>query len=214
MNVDRGTVRAPTQRRSRESFERVLDATSELIEEEGLDAVTLAAVSRRSGVSIGSIYGRVEGKDALIRAALLRMLERSEEEEGDLLDPARWQGRPLAELVPALLDAVATSLSRNANQLRACMQRATADPAIGRAGKAGYARLESAFTTLLLQRRGEIGHPDPDVAVRACFSITWAMLARHYGFGMVRPRADETNWDDLRGELALMFTLYLQSPRS
>jgi AcrR family transcriptional regulator len=212
MTLDRTLVRLPQQRRSRESFERVLDSAAELIEEQGLDAVTLGEVSRRSGVSIGSIYGRVEGKDDLIRAALLRMLQRMDESERELLSAGRWAGQALHELLPAVLDVIADSLARNANQLRACMQRATADPVVGAAGREGYGRLESAFTSLLLERRGEIGHPDPDVAVRTCFSITWATLARHYGFGMIRRAAAETNWGEIRSELALMFTLYLQTP--
>src|ERR1700758_5344762 len=61
-------IRLPVQRRSQESLERVLDAGFKVLQERGLDGFTLQEVSQRAGVSIGSIYGRVPGKEALIMA--------------------------------------------------------------------------------------------------------------------------------------------------
>ena len=46
------TVRPPKQRRSRESYERVLDAAHTLLEENGFEGFTAQEVAVRSGVSI------------------------------------------------------------------------------------------------------------------------------------------------------------------
>ena len=56
-------AREPKQDRSRASFERVLDAATALLAEKGYSEFTLQELSNRSKVSIGSIYGRVNGKD-------------------------------------------------------------------------------------------------------------------------------------------------------
>ena len=66
------SVREPKQERSRQSFEKAIDATVSLLSERRSDAFTLAEVAQLAGVSTGSIYGRVESKTDLIRAAQAR----------------------------------------------------------------------------------------------------------------------------------------------
>jgi AcrR family transcriptional regulator len=63
-------LRPPQQRRSRASFERVLEAGARLLEEDGYEAFTLAEVSQRAGVSIGAIYARIDAKETLVLATL------------------------------------------------------------------------------------------------------------------------------------------------
>src|SRR4051812_29557160 len=69
-------AREPKQERSRASFERAVDAAVALLVERRSDAFTLAEVAARGGVSIGSIYGRVDSKDDLLRAAHAREMAR------------------------------------------------------------------------------------------------------------------------------------------
>ncbi len=59
--------RTPTQRRSRERVERMLAAATELIAEKGSDALRMAEVAERAGVSIGSLYQFFPDKAAVIR---------------------------------------------------------------------------------------------------------------------------------------------------
>jgi AcrR family transcriptional regulator len=57
-------IRPPLQRRSQESLERVLAAGLEVLIDVGFEGFTLQEVSRRAGVSIGSIYARVPSREA------------------------------------------------------------------------------------------------------------------------------------------------------
>ena len=68
-------VRPPKQRRSRESYERVLDAAHALLEENGFEGFTAQEVAVRSGVSIGAIYERFGSKETLLRAVHERLME-------------------------------------------------------------------------------------------------------------------------------------------
>jgi AcrR family transcriptional regulator len=59
-------VRAPLQERSRKTLSRILDAAWELLEEEGPDGMTVAAMTRKARASVGSFYARFGGKEDLL----------------------------------------------------------------------------------------------------------------------------------------------------
>ncbi len=59
--------RAPSQKRSRERVERMLRAASEVIAEQGSDAMRMGEVAERAGVSIGSLYQYFPDKGSIIR---------------------------------------------------------------------------------------------------------------------------------------------------
>jgi len=83
-------IRPPQQQRSRASFERVLEAATDLLNEEGYQGFTLGEVSRRARVSIGSIYARVASKDALFYAIHERVMTQIGQENAAFSDRARW----------------------------------------------------------------------------------------------------------------------------
>ena len=73
-------VRAPLQARSRDSARRLVDAALRVLARDGIQGLTMAAVSRESGVSNGSLYHRYGGRDQLLAACQERFFERIVEE--------------------------------------------------------------------------------------------------------------------------------------
>jgi AcrR family transcriptional regulator len=59
--------RLPTQQRSRERVERMLDIATALIAEAGSDALRMSEVAEKASVSIGSLYQYFPDKAAIIR---------------------------------------------------------------------------------------------------------------------------------------------------
>src|SRR6478735_5936519 len=94
-------VRVPKQVRSQLSFDRVLRASAEILIEEGYDGFTLPKVSKRSGVSTGSIYARIDSKDDLVHILGARMLEQRTADHSQLMETARAIST-LEELIPVL----------------------------------------------------------------------------------------------------------------
>ena len=203
-------VRQPKQNRSRASFEKVIAAARQLLEEREFESFTLADVVKLSGVSLGSIYARVAGKDDLLRVVQERVLEEMAVDETILLSLERWEGVPLSAMLPVLLDGVAETLRRNASTLRAFMHRAATDDVIRGAGRASGERVARMFQEVLLLRRDEIKHPDPERAARACFVTAYACYTRYLGLGTSPDAAGEGDWQTLKEDVLLTCASFLQ----
>ena len=202
--------REPKQNRSRASFEKVFTAARNLLAERGYDGFTLADVVKVSGVSVGSIYGRVDGKDDLLRLVQARLLEEMAVKEDELLACSTWNDMMLQEMLPALIDRCAEHWRAYSPWLRAFMMRAAADEIIGQTGRAAASRFASAFETLLLSKRSEIRHPDPERAAHACFITAYSACTRYLGLGSSLESAGEGDWEELKAELTVMTCYYMQ----
>src|SRR6266852_4862182 len=56
----------PTQQRSRERFERILESAAEIIAEKGSEAFRMSDIVERTGVPFGSLYQYFPDKTAII----------------------------------------------------------------------------------------------------------------------------------------------------
>ena len=201
--------RVPLQGRSRASFERMLLAAAKLLVERGSDDFTIADVSKAGRVSIGSIYGRFDSKDDLIRAVQARALAAADVDMAQGLAKATARSRSLDELVSNLIDSLAEVLRKHADIFRPLMLRATYDEVIQTVGKRSYAETERQFRETILARADEIRHPDPERAVGSVFRIAYATLARYLGFGSSTTAAWEGDWKVLKEDLQLMSSAFL-----
>ena len=59
-------VYPPKQKRSRETFEKLVSAAQDLILERGVAATTVHDIIDRAGVGVGAFYARFDGREALI----------------------------------------------------------------------------------------------------------------------------------------------------
>ncbi len=91
----------PTQQRSRQTIEVILEAAAQVLEAGGLATFNTNAVAARAGVSVGSIYQYFPGKDAVMVALIRR--EAARFEAGLTAALATLADRPLAEAVPQLV---------------------------------------------------------------------------------------------------------------
>jgi len=203
------SLRPARQERSRASLERLLAAGTRLLEEKGYEGFTLAEVSRRARVSIGSIYARVESKDALFQAIHERFMAELTEAYGAFDEAGRWETLDTPELVRSAVRELAAGFTVNARLLSVIMHRGAVDQAVTARGSAASAVHAERFERLLLDRAGEIRHPDPALAVDMCFRMVFCTLARQIMYGPTFESAERVGWDALVDELGDLCVGYL-----
>src|SRR5438105_6990537 len=196
-------VRPPQQQRSRESFERVLEAAVDLLETEGYAGFTLAEVSRRARVSIGSIYARVSSKDDLFYAIHERVMAQIGVENEVFSDLTRWQGLPTRRLVMEAVRELAEPFRAHAEILRVIMHRGAIDEVVADRGSTNASALAEQFEALLLTRRPEITHPDPELAAAVAYRMAYCTLARQVMYGPTFESHRLIRWDDLVREIGV-----------
>jgi AcrR family transcriptional regulator len=65
-------VNAPQQKRSEETLARILDACDSLSQEVGFEDLSMQAIARAAGVSVGNLYNRFRNKEDLIEHVAMR----------------------------------------------------------------------------------------------------------------------------------------------
>src|SRR5215472_3404324 len=108
--------RIPTQDRSRQRVERILDAAAHVFTEAGFEAATTEAIAARAGTSIGSLYQFFPNKDALFSAICDRYLDKTRAVFLSVVGGARGKG--WQRVLDDAIDAFA-ALDRSDADLRA-----------------------------------------------------------------------------------------------
>lgn len=96
--------RVPTQDRSKQRVERILDAAGEVFGEVGYEAATTEAIAARADVSIGSLYQFFPNKSALF-VALTERYHARERALFDALFTEEMMRLPWPELMERAIDA-------------------------------------------------------------------------------------------------------------
>jgi AcrR family transcriptional regulator len=213
LSVSDPTVRPPQQRRSRASFDRVLEAGAEVLREQGVERFTLQEVSRRAGVSIGSIYGRVASKDDLVLAIYDREMQRIAERQQQIQADSQREGLRGRALVELLVRDMAELMLSEAPTLRVFMQRAASDPVIWERGAERSHALADVFETALLEHGHEFAHPDLEVAIDVAYRFVYCTLARRITHGPSFESTRDLPDERLVAELATAAADYLLAGR-
>jgi AcrR family transcriptional regulator len=74
--IDFTPKKTPSQRRSRETFEAIVQACTGLLPERGYAGTTTNHIAERAGVNIASVYEYFPGKDAIVAQVAERLVER------------------------------------------------------------------------------------------------------------------------------------------
>lgn len=167
---------APQQARSRATLERLLSATIQALDAGGLDAALVPAIAQRAGVAPASIYRRFRDKDALLRAAFLHVLERSQQGNRERLP--RLLLRPTLEASARRLVALVLAQYRQHPHLLRALQRfveADGDGPFARDVRAKMAANVDTIVEALLPLRAEIAQRATAKALR--FAVLQAFSA-------------------------------------
>lgn len=205
-------IRPARQERSRLAWERVLEAGAKVIEEDGYEGFTIAAVCARAEVSVATIYARVASKEALFFAVYEHVLADIGREELVLEEVSRFQALPVAEVVREAVVAVADRFLLHAPFLGSIILLSGTNAELRRRGGEYSRGLGERFSAALLTHAAEIAHDDPERAVDACFRMLFSTLAIHVSYGSGFESGRSMSDDQLVHDLQELAASYLLSP--
>lgn len=169
-------VRSGQQSRSQKTQESLLAAAARLFAEKGVDATSVADVAERAGCSVGSVYHHFRDKKALLHAVFDRMEQELRATTRDALDPARWEGASIADILRGYLEFSLETGRNRPTSKSAALEASRHDPALRERYGQLRSELYEGLAALLLVCRGEIGHPEPDLAVGFVLDELGSML--------------------------------------
>ncbi len=97
---------APQQQRSRETYERVLDAAAEIFAEFGYAGTTTNKVAEAAGISIGTLYHYIPDKDALLYSLTERHLASGTDSIASVFARLRSEQPGLEESIRAVVGVI------------------------------------------------------------------------------------------------------------
>ena len=205
-------IREPRQQRTREQWNRVLDAGVELLEEGGYEAFTIAALCERAGVPPRALYARATTKDALFLAVYERGMSRVQAAENVFDDAECWEIDE-EQRVELAVRSLVQIFAKNQAFLRAVVLIAGTHPDVDRRGEAYRSAISRRFVAALGPIDGHAPSNQTADEREFCFSLVFsAMVVRTaYGPGF-GPNGD---MDALSDQLVTMAKRYLRpAPRS
>lgn len=199
-----------TQSRSRVTRELIFQAGAGLLEEGGAEALTVAAVAARAGVSVGSVYRRFGDKDRLLaslqadftssfRAEIIRRFASTAQPADP--DPAA--------LITAAVTGVAETFQAHQRLLRVFILLGTVNEAVLREGTEASIDGGRAVRRFLDPVAERVRRPDAEEALDFAFRLVYAMCAHRVVHGEHLESARPLSWRRLTEELALTVRLYL-----
>jgi AcrR family transcriptional regulator len=205
-------VRPPQQARSRQTLDRLLDAAEQLVAEKGFDDTPVAEVARRAGSSVGAFYSRFQDKDGLLHALYERWLGEATATADAALDPARWEGATISEIVTAVVRFLVEIYRERAGLMRAFVLRNHVDSEFHARQERLSHYISERLTRLLLVRRGEIARADPERAAGFGLTLIMSTLESVMLFGEHRTGSLALNDHELGVELTTAYLAYLGVP--
>lgn len=193
------SIETPRNARSRRTAQSLLKAARELIEQEGLAEVTMAAVAERAGVSRRGIYLHFASRGELL-AALYDYL--NDVEDRDAAFRPMWEAADGVAALDARAQVVAGFIPRIMPTARALQQAARHDPDAARHWELA-SRVRYEGCRQIIERLAGEGR----LAPRWTTTTATDMLVALSSFDVVGILLDERDWTEteLADHLAAVF---------
>jgi AcrR family transcriptional regulator len=169
-------VREGKQDRSRKTQAALLDAAEELFSDQGIGGATIADISSAAGCSIGAFYHHYRDKRAVQFAVFERYANEFEETVRVALEPSRWEGAGVADILLGYLQVSVDGHRELPHRVPAIAEIARAEPEVQNHLLKLRVMLDVGIRELVLTRRSEIGHENPELAVTFVLDQLGSML--------------------------------------
>lgn len=194
------------QARSRVTKQRILLAGTALLKEGGTEALTVAAVSARAGVSVGSVYQRFGDKDRLLAAIQADFVGRVRADMIRRLTPVRAEP---GVLVTTAVSALAETYRVHQRLMRVFVVLGQHDEAVLRAGSEASIDVGHVFRQFLDPVVPFIRPPDPEARLDMVYRLVYSACVNRTLHGEWLESRRPLPWRRLAEELGEVAHLYL-----
>jgi AcrR family transcriptional regulator len=122
------TLRQPTQSRSRESTEALLEIGRRLIEQRGVDDCSMHEVAAAAASSVGALYFRFGNKERFVSEVMQRQVDATREQISRFLIELEAKATSPTEVIEAATGWLVLEYGKNQGLLRAQIRRALDNP--------------------------------------------------------------------------------------
>lgn len=197
----------PLQRRSEETLDRIVRATSHLLERKTFDEITVQEIVAAAESSVGSFYARFADKDALLDYLHERYRRQVHAGIARVLDPERLAGQSVEAIVRGVVPVFVRAHRDHQGAMRTFHARAAVDAGF-RAREEEMNRYISETFARVLLGHSAIGHPEPQRALDfAVISLLGALLQRVFFHGPGRYSMTDEEFGE---HLVAAFLAFLQ----
>lgn len=193
--------RSPTQQRSRERVERILDAAAAIVVDQGVDTLKVGDIAKRAGVPLGTLYQFFARKDDIIFALAERFADRFgavlESSLATIGTDVDWR-----ELLDGLLDAYA-AYYRSEPALRELWVGARIDPEFIRADHEHNNTRFAEAVAALMAPQALVPHDELALMIYVCWEAGQALLETAF-------RADPDGDPAIIAQTKIMAARYLE----
>jgi len=174
-------IRVSRQKRGASTQTALLDAAEELFAANGVDATSVNDIAGLAGSSVGSFYHHFGDKETVQFALFDRFVRESEAATLSAIRPERWTGASAGEILRAYANLILKSHASRPSFKKSGLEVTARHPELSQHYDQVRMTLDRGLRALLLARRDEIGHPNPEIATTFVIDQINSMLrARHH----------------------------------
>jgi len=185
-------VRTSKQTRGERTQANLLDAAEQLFAEGGIDDTTVSEIAQSAGCSKGAIYHHFSDKKALTYALIDRLTNEFQAMTRAATDPARWRGATIADILRGYIEVAFDKSLQREHSVKAAIQIAQHDVEVHAHFQKLRMEADEGLYALLIERRAEIAHENPELAVKYVLEqIGTTLRVRLLGHSLVTRFGDQ-----------------------
>ena len=169
----------PTQARSKQAFERLLQVGEQLLAENRFDEIGVAELAKLAETSVGTFYRLLKDKDTLSRLLLQRFFSDMVAQLEALTELHQWHDRSLEEFIRAMVAMFVAVNNGRRGVLRALITRSSQDVQFRDRVHQINHLISQRTVAVLASKSASIGHPNPTQAMMVVPPVLLGILNQH-----------------------------------
>jgi len=204
------------QERSRRSAERIVAAALELLATRNFEDLSVNEIAARARLSVGGFYARFADKSALLHYLNASVIDGLVQRARELLSEEATRGFDARGVIERYVSMAVRAFRKHKRVLQqvSLRSRTSVDPRFRAHVVQTNRLLHDLLRERLWERRGEIGHRQPRLAIDVALTAVSGAMREYVLFQEFRPHFAPVADVRLISELTDMFCAHLRIERS